>query len=318
MALLANSSSRKQAEISSPTISLKKILGMWQLYLLLSPALIYFIIFNYVPMYGVIIAFKDYVPTASIIGSKWVGLKHFELFINSYHFWILIKNTVLISLYSLIFGFPLPIILALMLNEMRTGFYKKFIQTVTYAPHFISMVVIVSMMILFLSPDAGIINKFMGLFGTEPINFMGKASLFRLIYVASGIWQETGWASILFLAALAGIDYELHEAAIIDGANRLQRIWFINLPGIMPTIIIVLIFSVSGLMNVGFEKVYLMQNAMNLSVSEVISTYVYKRGIQNAQYSFSTAVGLFNSAINFVLLLIVNGMSRRFSETSLW
>jgi putative aldouronate transport system permease protein len=218
----------------------------------------------------------------------------------------------------LVFGFPLPIILALMLNEMKMGFYKKFIQTVTYAPHFISMVVIVSMMILFLSPDVGMINKFINLFGSESINFMGKSQLFRPIYVISGIWQQTGWASILFLAALAGIDYELHEAAITDGASRLQRIWYINIPGILPTIIIVLIFTIAGIMNVGFEKVFLMQNAMNLSESEVISTYVYKRGIQNAQYSFSTAVGLFNSAINFTLLLVVNKISRNLSSTSLW
>jgi putative aldouronate transport system permease protein len=269
-------------------------------------------------MYGVVIAFKDYIPTAGIIGSKWVGLKHFDLFMNSYHFFILIKNTVLISIFSLVFGFPLPIILALMLNEMKMGFYKKFIQTVTYAPHFISMVVIVSMMILFLSPDVGMINKFINLFGSESINFMGKSQLFRPIYVISGIWQQTGWASILFLAALAGIDYELHEAAITDGASRLQRIWYINIPGILPTIIIVLIFTIAGIMNVGFEKVFLMQNAMNLSESEVISTYVYKRGIQNAQYSFSTAVGLFNSAINFTLLLVVNKISRNLSSTSLW
>lgn len=298
--------------------SWKRVLGSWELYLLLAPAFVYFIIFSYVPMYGVVIAFKEFMPAKGIMGSKWVGMEQFKLFFNSYQFWPLIKNTILLNLYCLVFGFPLPILLALMLNEVKTGFYKKFVQTVTYAPHFISMVVIVSMMILFLSPETGIVNKFMQMFGMPAEDYMGKPELFRSLYVLSGIWQETGWSSILFLAALAGIDYELHEAAIIDGANRLQRIWFINLPGILPTIIIVLIFTVSGMMNVGFEKVYLMQNALNLSVSEVISTYVYKRGIQNAQYSFSTAVGLFNSVINFLLLLGVNKLSKRFSEISLW
>jgi putative aldouronate transport system permease protein len=275
-------------------------------------------IFNYAPMYGLIIAFKDFSPNLGILGSPWVGLKHFQQFFGSYQFTAIILNTVLLNIYCLIFGFPLPIILALMLNELKSGRLKKFVQTVTYAPHFISTVVLVSMLILFTSPESGIINKFLEFAGFEAVNFMGKAGWFRGLYVLSGIWQETGWSSILFLAALAGVDYELHEAAVIDGASRMQRIWHINIPSILPTIMIVLILTVANMMNIGFEKVYLMQNALNLSVSEVISTYVYKRGIQNMQYSFSTAVGLFNSVINFILLLGVNRISKRTSEIGLW
>jgi putative aldouronate transport system permease protein len=296
----------------------RKMLGCWQLYVLLAPALVYFIVLNYVPMYGAVIAFKDFTPGQGILGSPWVGLRHFVTFLTSYQCWMLIRNTVVLSVYSIVLGFPLPILLALMLNEMRTGFYKKFIQTVSYAPHFISMVVMVSMLILFLSPSSGIVNAFLGFFGVEPVNFMGKENLFPTIYVLSSAWQETGWASILYLAALTGIDPELHEAARMDGASRAQRIWHVNLPGILPTIIVVLIFTMSGIMNVGFEKAYLMQNAMNLTRSEIIATYVYKRGIENAQYSFSTAVGLFNSMINFTILLGVNRIARRVSGTSLW
>jgi putative aldouronate transport system permease protein len=299
-------------------ILIKRLVHSWRLYVLLLPALISFLIFNYAPMYGVMIAFKDFAPNLGILGSPWAGLKHFRQFFESYQFIGLIYNTVILSVYCLIFGFPLPIILALMINELRGTMFKKIVQTVTYAPHFISTVVLIAMLILFTSPELGIVNKAMGLFGVGAVNFMGSPKWFRALYVISGIWQETGWSSILFLGALTGIDYELHEAAIIDGAGRMQRILHINIPGILPTIMIVFILTAANMMNIGFEKVYLMQNAMNLSVSEVISTYVYKRGIQNIQYSFSAAVGLFNSVINFILLILVNQISKRFSQIGLW
>lgn len=286
--------------------NVKRLGRYWQLYLLLLPTIAYFLVFNYAPMYGVTIAFKKFMPRLGIIGSPWVGLQYFAEFFESYYFSMLIRNTVLLNVYSLLFSFPLPILLALMLNEMRSKRYKKVIQTVTYAPHFISTVVMVSMITLFLSPETGIINMLLGKFGVTPQNYMGQTSAFRTIYITSGAWQETGWSAVVYLAALAGVDYELHEAATIDGASRLQRIWHINLPSITPTISILLIFALSGIMGMGFEKIFLMQNPLNTEVSEVISTYVYKRGLQSAQYSFSTAVGLFNSVINFILLILVN------------
>lgn len=290
----------------------------WRLYVLLLPALAFVFIFQYIPLYGVQIAFRDYVITKGFWGSNWVGLKHFIYFLESPQFPLLMRNTLLISIYSLLWGFPIPIILALLLNEVKVPWFKKLIQNLTYAPYFISTVVIVSMLFNFFSPVNGIVNVFLNSLGIESIDFMGKNEYFRSLYIGSGIWQSTGWSSIIYLGALSGVDPELHEAAQIDGANRLQRIWHINLPGILPTIIMLLILSLGGILGVGFEKIYLMQNALNLEISEVISTYVYKVGIQGAKFSYTTAIGLFNSVINFILLLIVNTISKKATDISLF
>ena len=290
----------------------------WQLYVLLLPTVVYLLIFNYSPMAGIQIAFKNYKFSKGIWDSAWVGLKHFKTFFHSVQFSTLMINTVKISVYSLLFGFPFPILLALLLNECKSVKLKKVVQTLTYAPYFISTVVLVSMLSMFLSPSTGIINKIIEFFGGTAFDFMGSAQAFRSVYVISGIWQGMGWSSIIFIAALAGIDPQLHEAAEIDGANRLQRIWHINLPGILPTAVIVFIMSCGSVMSVGFEKVYLMQNSLNQTTSEIISTYVYKMGIQNAQYSYTTAIGLFNSLINLVLLLIVNRISKKAADISLF
>ncbi|WP_430727554.1 ABC transporter permease [Vagococcus allomyrinae] len=293
-------------------------MASWQLYVFVLPAFIYFLVFHYGPMYGVVIAFKDYMPSLGIFGSPWVGFKHFERFFDSYYFWDLMKNTLGISLYSLVVGFPLPIILALALNEVKDGFFKKFTQTVTYAPNFISVVVISGMLIAFLSPSTGIINHFIEFLGFERISFMEDPRWFKTIYVLSGVWQGTGWGSVIYLAALSGVDVQLHEAATVDGATRLQRIWYINLPTIIPTMVILLIMNVGSLMAMGYEKILLLQNPLNIESSNVIATFVYKQGLLDAQYSYAAAVGLFNSLINAVLLIVVNKVSRKVSEVSLW
>jgi putative aldouronate transport system permease protein len=296
---------------------LKKILSSYQLYLFLLPALIYFIVFHYVPMYGVLIAFKDFVATKGIMGSPWVGFKHFERFFESYQFWTLIKNTLGLSVIQLIVGFPLPIFLALMLNQIRSEKYKRFVQTVVYAPHFISVVVLAGMIYVFFSNN-GLINNIILIFGGDPISFMAKPEWFKPLYIASGVWQETGWAAIIYLAALAGVSPELHEAAVMDGANKWQRILHVDIPAIMPTAVILLILNVGNIMNIGFEKAYLLQTPMNQPAAEIIPTYVYKMGLQQAQYSFAAAVGLFNSVINLILLVSVNKFAKKLSGTGLW
>jgi len=290
----------------------------WDMYLLILPVVAYFIIFKYWPMYGIQIAFKDYIATKGIWGSPLVGLKHFARFFRSYHFESLIQNTLGISIYRLLVGFPIPILLALMMNEVKNQAYKKTVQTITYAPHFLSTVVLVGMMTSMLSPRNGLINKFLNQLGMEPVYFMAEAGWFKSLYVWSGIWQNMGWNSVIYMAALSGIDPTLYEAAIVDGASKMQRIWHITIPGILPTAITLLILNTGNIMDVGFEKVFLMQNGSNLTSSEVISTYVYKAGLVGAQYSFSTAVGMFNSVINFLLLLAVNKISKKTTETSLW
>lgn len=294
----------------------KIIMDNWQLYLLLAPALIYFLVFKYYPMYGVQIAFKDYRAIDGIWGSAWVGLKHFQRFFDSYHFGNLMWNTLSIGLFSLAM-FPIPIIVALAFNELKEGKFKKFAQTTTYAPHFISAVVIVGMVITFLDPRSGIINHFLEFIGMDPIPFMTNPEWFKTIYVLSDTWQTFGWNTIIYLAALSGIDPQLHEAAMMDGATRWDRIRHINIPGIMPTIIITLILRMGSIFATNFEKILLMQNPLNLETSNVISTYVYEIGLLNGQYSFSAAVGLFNSVINAVLLLVFNRLARK-AGTSLW
>lgn len=296
---------------------LKKILSNYQLYLFLLPALVYFIVFHYVPMYGILIAFKDFVATKGIMGSPWVGFKHFERFFDSYQFWSLIKNTLGLSVIQLIVGFPLPIFLALMMNQIRSDKYKRFVQTVVYAPHFISVVVLAGMIYVFFSNN-GLINNLILIFGGDPISFMAKPDWFKPLYIASGVWQETGWAAIIYLAALAGVSPELHEAAVMDGANKWQRIFHVDIPAIIPTAVILLILNVGNIMNIGFEKAYLLQTPMNQPAAEIIPTYVYKMGLQQAQYSFAAAVGLFNSVINLVLLVLVNKFAKKLSGTGLW
>ena len=286
-------------------------------YLLMLPALIYVLIFCYQPMYGLQIAFKDYKGVFGISGSPWVGLTHFISFFKGYYFWRLMKNTLIISLYSMVVSFPLPIILALLLNEV-TSKLRKASQTILYAPHFISTVVLVGMINVMFSPSIGVVNHLIEALGGERVYFLAQPSTFRHIYVWSGAWQETGWGAVIYIAALAGVSPELHEAATIDGASRLQRMIHINLPSILPTIMILLIMRIGSLVNVGYEKVYLLQNSLNQEVSEVISTYVYKRGILNTSYSFSSAVGLFNNIINVALLLLANAFSRKATETSLF
>ncbi|NOU76869.1 ABC transporter permease subunit [Paenibacillus sp. LMG 31458] len=298
--------------------SMKRIWKNWELYVFALPAIAYFIIFHYIPLYGIQIAFKDFTAVKGIWGSEWVGLEHFRHFFASYYFWSLIRNTIGISLYELAVGFPIPIILALAMNELKNGFFKKLVQTVTYMPHFISVVVMAGIIISFLSPTTGIINQVMKVLGGEPIAFLMEPGWFKTIFVLSGVWQNMGWGTIIYLAALAGIDPQQHEAAVIDGANRLQRVRHINIPGIMPTIIILLILNVGSFMAVGFEKVFLLQNPINMESSDVISTFVYRSGLLQGQYSFSAAVGLFNAIINFVLLMTVNKIAKRTSQTSLW
>ncbi len=290
----------------------------WQLYLILLPALLYFLIFRYVPLVNAIIAFKDYNVVQGIWGSKWVGLKYFTQFFENPVFWTLIKNTLGLSLYALVVGFPLPILLAIFLNEIKDGIFKRVVQMVTYAPYFISTVIMVSMVILLLSPRLGIANIGLQAIGAPAINFLGVPDLFPSIYVWSGVWQYSGYSAIVFLAALAGVDPQLYEVAKIDGASRIQKIINIDLPGIMPVIVIILILNVGSILGVGFEKVFLLQNPLNLSTSEVISTYVYKIGLLNANFSFATAVGLFNSVVNMILLVLVNVFAKRISNTSLW
>ncbi|WP_409346064.1 ABC transporter permease [Paenibacillus sp. MBLB4367] len=296
----------------------KSILKNWRLYVMLAPVIVYFIVFHYFPMYGVQLAFKDFIATKGITGSPWVGFKHFERFFDSYYFWRLIKNTLGIGLYELAIGFPVPIILALMINEVRHNFYKRLIQTVTYMPHFLSTVVLVGMIMIFLAPETGIVSLFIKLIGGEPINFITEPEWFKTIFVMSGVWQQMGWSSIIYLAALSGIDPQLHEAARVDGASRMQRIWHINIPGIMPTIVILLILKAGSILGVGFEKIFLMQNSLNMDSSDVISTFVYRSGIMEAQYSFATAVDLFNAVINFIMLVTVNFLARRAGGSSLW
>ena len=308
----------KQAVLDRRQRTLRRITRNWELYLMFVPVLAYFILYHYVPMYGVQIAFKKFSGVKGIWGSPWRGLYNCQRFFNRYHFTEVMGNTVSISLYALVVGFPAPILLALLMNELRSGRFKRVVQTVTYAPHFISTVVMCSMIILFLSPSSGVINKVIRLAGGQPVYFMGLPEHFKSVYVLTGVWQGAGWGSIIYMAALAGIDPQLHEAAIVDGASRLQRIWHVNIPGILPTAIILLILNSGSIMNVGFEKVFLLKNDLNRSAAEVISTLVYQRGLIDRDYSSASAIGLFNSVINLVLLVTVNQIARRASETSLW
>ena len=290
----------------------------YDLYLFILPAFLLTLLFAYVPLYGIQIAFKDFSPRAGIWDSAWVGLDHFQRFFKSGTSWEIIGNTFSISLYSIIVGFPIPIILAIMLNSLNSQKYRKLIQTVTYAPNFISVVVICSMILLFMSPKAGVVNMIIEALGGTKVNFMAEPQLFQHIYVWSGIWQGAGFSSIIYFSVLSGVSPELHEAATIDGATKLQRIVHIDLPSILPTASILLIMTFGSVLSVGFEKVYLLQNDTNLSTSEVISSYVYKMGLVHNDMGFSTAIGLMNSVINAILLVTVNWTSKKLSGNSLW
>lgn len=283
------------------------------LYLLLAPALILTLIFKYGPMYGAVIAFKDFSPLKGILGSDWVGFKYFDKFLSSPNFEAIFMNTLQLSLYGLLLGFPVPILLALMLNQVRRAGVKKNIQLFLYAPNFISVVVVVGMLFIFLSPT-GPVNQLLAWLTDEPIMFMSRPEYFRWIYILSDIWTGAGWSSIIYVAALANVDPELHHAANLDGANLLQRIRHIDLPTIRPIMAIVFILAAGGIMSIGFEKAYLMQTAMNLPTSEIIPTYVYKIGLQSGDYAYSAAVGLFNAVINVVLLATVNAIVKKLNE----
>ena len=298
--------------------SLARAMRSWQLYAFLLPTLLYFAIFHYGPLYGAQIAFRDYLGALGIWGSPWVGLQNFQRFFNSAYFVNLLSNTVFLSVLMLVFSFPIPVIFALMLNQLGSQRYKRIVQTVSYAPHFISTVVFVGMLFLFTSPSVGIVNILVSKLGGPRIYYMGNAAWFRPVYVLSDIWQETGWGAIIYLAALSAINPELYEAATIDGATKFQRILHIDIPAILPTVTILLVLRTGAIMSLGFEKAFLMQSSLNLEVSEIISTYVYKVGLQGAQFSFASAVGLFNSVANLTLLLIVNRVARALGETSLW
>ena len=290
----------------------------WQLYAFLLIPVALVIIFNYVPMYGITLAFKDYKIKQGILGSPWAGGKYFNQFFSSPNFSLTLKNTLILSLYSLAAGFPMPILLALCLNEVKQQWFKKLVQMVSYAPYFISTVVMVGMLIQLMNVRTGFVNKLISAVGGTPVDFMAVPGLFRTIYVWSGIWQSMGYSAIIYIAALSNADPSLYEAAIIDGASRLQKIVHIDIPTIVPTITMLLIMSLGNVMSVGAEKVYLMQNNLNLLTSEIISTYVYKIGLISGQFSLSTAVGVFNSVINFILIVIVNAIAKRVGETSLW
>lgn len=291
----------------------------WELYLLLLPAVVLLVCFTYKPMYGVLIAFKEYRPAKGIWGSEWAmpWFKYLKKYFDSYQFAATIRNTLTITLYSLLV-FPVPIVLALSVNQMGRGKFKKFFQTVTYMPHFISTVVMVGLLTLLLSPGSGVFGTICNLLGVEAPNLIGKAGAFKHLYVWSDIWQHAGWDSIIYIAALSGVDPSLYEAATVDGASKMQKVRFIDIPMLIPTAVIMLIMRAGGLMSLGFEKVYLMQNDLNITSSEVISTYVYKIGVVNTQYSYSAAINLFSTIVNFILLIMVNKIAKSISENSLW
>jgi putative aldouronate transport system permease protein len=290
----------------------------WQLWLMMVPAIVYMVLFVYKPMGGVLIAFQDYSLKRGIWGSEWVGFENFNRLFKSYWFPIILKNTLTLSLLSLLLSFPAPIILALAANEIRSERRKRTFQTVSYAPHFISTVVVCGMITVFLSPESGVINFLLQAIGIDPVAFLAKPNAFKWVYVLSGIWQTVGWSAIIYIAALSGVDKNLLEAAEIDGANRIQRIRYVNLPVLVPTIVIMFILRCGSILSVGYEKVYLLQNTANLSASEVISTYVYKVGLENKDFGFSTAVNVFNNVINCVVLIVSNKISKKVSGSSLF
>jgi len=290
-------------------------------YYLLLPGIAFFLLFHYVPLYGIIIAFKNVTPFDGIRGifaSEWVGLKHFRNFVDSYYFWNIMENTVLISTYRLLFGFPAPIVLALLMNEVGSAVFKRAVQTISYLPHFISMVVVAGLLTTLLTTDGGIVNVALQKLGLEPVYFLGDQNYFRSVLVTSGIWKEVGWGTIIYLAAITGIDPQLYEAARVDGAGRLRQMFHITLPGMMFIIVLMFIFAVGGLLNAGFEQIFLLYSPPVYEVSDIIDTYVYRRGLEGNQYSFAAAVGLFKSVIALVLLLGANFLARKLGQQGIW
>lgn len=300
---------------------LKRVKVDWKrnksLYILVIPVLLFYLIFHYKPMYGAIIAFKDYTPALGVAGSPWVGFDQFIRFFSSPYFVRLIKNTIILSLYELVFGFPAPIILALLLNEVRNKKFKGIAQTITYLPHFISMVVVTGMITNF-AMTSGLFNDIIAFFGGERSPILQNPNLYRTIYVASSIWQEVGWGSIIYLSALTGVDSQLYEAASIDGAGKWKQLVHVTLPAIMPTIIIMLILKTGSMMSMGYEKTILLYNPSTYETADIISSYIYRVGLLEMNWSYSTAIGLFNSVINCILLVFTNKLSKKYSETSLW
>ena len=295
-----------------------RIFRNYELYIMALPGLVYLILFRYVPMAGVQLAFKKFNAVRGIWGSPWIGWTHFEKFFNSYQFLRVLTNTLMLSVLQLLLSFPVPILLALMLNQLNRQRYKKFVQTTLYAPHFISTVVVVGMLHVFFSIGNGLVNNLLAMLGFERVNFLADPGAFRPMYILSGIWQSMGYNSIIYLAALTSISPDLYEAATVDGATKLQKVLHIEIPSILPTVVIMLILSVGRMMSVGFEKAFLMQNARNLPMSEIISTYVYKVGLQQIQYDYATAIDLFNGVINLLLICSVNFLAGRISNVSLW
>lgn len=319
--------SKERLDSSTVTLDTKRkirkrkiddVLSNWQMYLLLLPSIIFVFVFSYIPMYGVLIAFQDFDPYIGFLKSPWVGFKHFTDFFQSVVFWRLIRNTLVISITGLVVGFPTPIVLALLINELRSRLFKKVVQTVSYLPYFVSTVVVVGMVVQFTTPSTGIINQIIKAFGGEPINFMAESAWFVPLYTLSGLWQGIGWSSIIYIAALSGIDPTLYEAAIMDGASRLKQMVHISIPSIMPTIIIMFIFAIGGLLSVSYEKIILMYRPITYDTADVINTYIYRTGVLGGQYSASTAIGLFQTVINSLLLVGCNYISRKTTETSLW
>jgi len=290
----------------------------WILYVMTIPVFVYLLVFDYYPMYGVTIAFKDYHAKKGILGSPWVGLKHFNRLFDTYTFGQMLRNTLGLSVYSLVVGFSIPIFFALLLNYIQNKYLKKTVQLVSYAPHFLSTVIVCSMLTLFCTPKTGVFNILRSILGWDSVAFLAVPEWFGDIYVWSGVWQGTGWSAIIYLSALAGVDPQMHEAAIIDGASKIQRIRYVDFPSIKPTIVTLLILRMGGIMSVGFEKVYLLQNSLNYPKSQIISTYVYEVGMLKGDYSFSTAVGLFNNVINILLMVSANWFSKRVLDDSLF
>ena len=297
--------------------TLKYYRNHWQLYALFALPLVYYILFHYMPIYGALIAFKDFNAKKGILGSEWVGFRYVLQFLRDPYFFKVFRNTLVLNIFALLFGFPAPILFALLLNECKHGGYKRVVQSVSYLPHFISTVVVCGMIVNFLATQ-GVLNDFLAALGFERTSFLQRPQYFRTIYIASGVWQNVGWGAIIYLAALSGINTELYEAVLIEGANRLQKTIYVTLPGILPTISIMLILRIGSLMRIGFEKILLLYNGATFETADVIDTFVYRRGILGADFSYATAVGLFKSIVAMVLLVMANRFSKRFGETSLW
>ena len=308
----------KEKKKRNISIKLRSIVKYWQLYVFMLPAVLYTALFAYKPMHGILIAFQDFSIRRGVWGSDWVGFENFERLFTSYWFPVILRNTLTLSMLSLLLGFPIPILLALLFNEVKSAKFRGLVQTTSYAPHFISTVVMCGIIALFLDPSNGIVNIAITAFGGESIYFLQEPGMFKWIYVLSGIWQGMGWSSIIYYAALSGVDNALLEAAEMDGATRIQKIWHINLPTIRPTIVIMLVLACGSILGTGYEKAYLLQTDVTLSASEIISTYVYKVGIEQTDYSFSTAVSLFNSVVNGIMLIVANFISKKITDSGLF